>query len=152
MSPKIWAGMAVLVAGGALAFIAFGNLGENLVYYWSPTELHQAGAKAAGATIRLGGLVKPGTVKNDGGMLSFQVVDGTDTVDVHTTEIPPAMFREGIGVVVEGTVDDAGLFTSKRLMVKHDNEYRAPTAGETPDKAAMFGTLAEGGKPPEDPQ
>ena len=152
MNPKIWAGLAVVVAGGALAFNAFGNLGENLVYYWSPTELHQAGAKAQGATIRLGGLVKPGTVQNDGGVLTFQVVDNSDTVHVRTTEIPPAMFREGIGVVVEGTVDEAGQFNSKRLMVKHDNEYRAPTAGETPDKSAMFGTLAEGSTPPENAQ
>ena len=65
------------------------------------------------------------------------------TVPVTTQEVPPQMFREGIGVVVEGTVDGAGQFTSKRMMVKHDNEYRAPKDGKMPDEKAMFGTLDE---------
>lgn len=141
MSPKIWAVFALALAAGALAYIAFGNLGENLVYYWSPTELHANAAKARGATIRLGGLVEPGTVTKDGTTLHFLVSDGTASVPVTTAEIPPAMFREGIGVVVEGTVDDSGTFTSRRLMVKHDNTYQAPTDGSMPDKAAMFGVV-----------
>ena len=53
------------------------------------------------------------------------------------------MFREGIGVVVEGTVDSNGTFESKRLMVKHDNSYKAPTGGKMPDQKEMFGTLAD---------
>lgn len=141
MSNKVYAIVALAVAGSALGYIAFGNLGENLVYYWSPTELVQAGDKAEGATIRLGGLVEAGSIQQDGTSLAFRVTDGTTAVAVSTTEIPPQMFRENIGVVVEGTVDDAGNFTSRRLMVKHDNEYRAPEGGQMPDKTAMFGTL-----------
>lgn len=145
MSPRIWAVFALALAGGALAYIAFGNLGENLVYYWSPSELQANTAKAQGATIRLGGLVDPGTVTKEGNTTRFVVSDGTAKVPVTTSEIPPAMFREGIGVVVEGTVDANGAFTSKRLMVKHDNEYTAPTDGTMPDKEAMFGVV-EGGE------
>lgn len=141
MKTRTWAILAILVAGAALGYVAFGNLGQNLVYYWSPTELVAAGSKAEGATIRLGGVVEAGSVTNDGGTLSFRVTDGTTTVPVRTQEIPPAMFREGIGVVVEGSVDEAGHFTSKRLMVKHDNEYKAPTPGTHPDVAAMATTL-----------
>lgn len=143
MSTKVWAILAILVAGGALGFIAFGNLGENLVYYWSPSEMVAAGDRAEGATIRLGGLVEAGSVQRDGDRTSFRVTDGTTSVPVRTSEIPPAMFREGIGVVVEGTVDRGGQFTSKRLMVKHDNEYRAPEAGEKPDIAAMSTSLQD---------
>ncbi|HNH50578.1 MAG TPA: cytochrome c maturation protein CcmE, partial [Myxococcota bacterium] len=88
--------------------------------------------------------VKPGNP------LRFQLSDGTATVDVSTTEIPPQMFREGIGVVVEGTVDPNGLFTSNRMMVKHDNEYRAPKPGEAVDqekmKREMEQLFAEGSK------
>lgn len=141
---KIWAVVALVVAGGALGFIAFGNLGENLVYYWSPTEMHDHGEEAVGATIRLGGLVAPGSVKSEGGSMQFTVTDNTTSVQVHTTEIPPAMFREGIGVVVEGSLASDGTFESKRLMVKHDADYKAPTAGGMPDQKAMFGTLADG--------
>ena len=86
-------------------------------------------------------MVKAGTEKQEGTVLRFEVTDGTTSTPVETTEIPPAMFREGIGVVVEGSLDDGGHFKSKRLMVKHDNEYRAPEGGQMPDKNAMFGTL-----------
>ncbi|MFN7145216.1 MAG: cytochrome c maturation protein CcmE [Myxococcota bacterium] len=137
---KLWAIGALSVAGAALAYIAMGDLGENLVYYWSPTEMAAQKEKAVGATIRLGGLVEPGSLKPDGTTLNFRVTDGTTTVAVSTTEVPPQMFREGIGVVVEGTVDGSGQFTSRRMMVKHDNEYRAPESG---DKPALT-TLDEG--------
>jgi cytochrome c-type biogenesis protein CcmE len=140
---KLWAIGALFVSGSALAYIAVGDLGENLVYYWSPTEMVAAKEKAVGATIRLGGLVEPGSLVPTGHTLNFRVTDGTTTVPVTTQEVPPQMFREGIGVVVEGTVDGAGQFTSKRMMVKHDNEYRAPTDGSTPSNAAMFGTMDE---------
>lgn len=125
---------ALLVAGGALAFIAFGNIGQNLVYYWDPTQLRQHADQAVGATVRLGGLVKPGSLnwnKKDA-VIDFVVTDGKNEVPVHATGAPPQMFREGIGVVVEGTMTSAGVFESNRLMVKHSNEYRVPKPGEDP--------------------
>jgi cytochrome c-type biogenesis protein CcmE len=139
MTNKLWALGAVLVAGSALAYIAVGDLGENLVYYWSPTEMVAAKEKAVGATIRLGGLVEPGSLIPDGQVLNFRVTDGTTTIPVSTREVPPQMFREGIGVVVEGTVDKAGQFQSTRMMVKHDNEYRAPAEGEKPTLTTLEG-------------
>lgn len=136
MNRKLGLILSLLVAGGALTWIALGNVGDNLVYYWSPTEMAQHGADAQGATIRLGGQVVPGSVQA-GTPLRFKVSDGTTAVDVATSEIPPQMFREGIGVVVEGTVDASGVFTSNRMMVKHDNEYRAPQAGNPVDQEKM---------------
>ena len=123
---------AVLISVGVLAFLAFGGIGENLVYYWSPTELQSAGNEAIGATIRLGGLVEPGTVdrSTDGLTLKFAVTDGDTSVPIVTKSVPPAMFREGVGVVVEGTVRKDGSFETNRLLVKHDNQYRAPGEGE----------------------
>lgn len=122
---------ALLVAGSALGMIAFGNIGESLVYYWDVGQLVQQGDKAVGATVRLGGLVKTGTLdwRPDEGQLHFQVTDGTHDVNVHATGAPPQMFREGIGVVVEGTLSPGGVFEANRLMVKHSNEYRAPQEG-----------------------
>jgi cytochrome c-type biogenesis protein CcmE len=144
MSRKAWAVVAISLAGAALLYIAFGGLGQNLVYYWTPSEMMAQHDKALGATIRLGGMVEVGSVKPEGTTLNFRVTDGATTVPVQSTGVPPQMFREGIGVVVEGTLQPSGTFSCTRLMVKHGNEYRAPKDGETPDKKAMFGTLDEG--------
>lgn len=131
---------ALLVAGAGLAFVAFGNIGENLVYYWSPAEMLSQGEKAYGPTIRLGGVVKPGSIQWNAEHTSLHFRVTTDhkpesaSVLVHSTEVPPQMFRDGIGVVVEGTYDKSQVFTSNRLMVNHSNEYRAPKPGEEPRK------------------
>lgn len=131
---------ALLVAGGGLAFIAAGSMGDNLVYYWSPKELTSQGDRAFGPTIRLGGVVKPGSVQwNDAHTtLTFQVAESRApdavAVTVKSTEIPPQMFRDGIGVVVEGTYDKSQIFNSSRLMVNHSNEYKAPHDPNDPSK------------------
>ncbi len=131
---------ALLLATTGLAFVAFGNIGENLVYYWSPEEMLAQGETAYGPTIRLGGVVKPGSIEWNAEHTSLHFRVTTDhkpesaSVLVRSTEVPPQMFREGIGVVVEGTFDKSQVFTSNRLMVNHSNEYRAPKPGEEPRK------------------
>jgi cytochrome c-type biogenesis protein CcmE len=127
---------ALLVAGAAFGFLAFSNVGDNLVYYWSPTELVAAGPGAQSASVRLAGLVVAESIHagDDGLTLDFSVTDGTTTVPVRAQTVPPAMFREGIGVVLEGTMGADGKFQTDRLMVKHDNEYRAPG---TPDERSV---------------
>ena len=134
-----------LLVAGALGYVAFSSMGENLVYYWTPTEMAQAGEKAQGADVRLGGMVVAGSIQQ-GTPLRFKVTDNTSTVDVATTSVPPQMFREGIGVVLEGTLQPDGTFASSRLMVKHDEQYKAPVAGEPIDKAMAFKTTEEDGK------
>jgi cytochrome c-type biogenesis protein CcmE len=126
---------AIAISGAVFAFLAIGGIGKNLVYYWSPTELLASGEKALGANVRLGGLVEVGSLEKmgDGLTLKFAVTDGTQSVPVEASTVPPAMFREGIGVVVEGTLKDDGVFQTHRLMVKHDNQYQAPSEGEDVD-------------------
>ncbi len=138
---RLYLVLALLVAGGALGWLAFGNIGENLVYFWEPTQLHQAGDKAIGATIRLGGVVKPGTLqwRPEEQDLRFVVTDGQEEVTVHARGAPPQMMREGIGVVVEGTMTRSGIFESDQLMVKHSNEYRVPKEGVPPEQ--LYQTL-----------
>lgn len=146
---RIFAITAILVAVGAVAYLAAGNIGKNLVYYWSPSELREAGGDALGASVRLGGIVVPGTVNRaaDGLTLTFDVTDGSNTVPVYAEAVPPAMFREGMGVVVEGTLRDDGTFETRRLMVKHDNEYRPPEGEEKLDMEKLMQTMQiEAGK------
>lgn len=132
---RFWTVAGITVVAVVLGIFAFSSIGQSLVYYWSPSELLQSGNKAVGASIRLGGLVQPGSVVRgaDGLTLDFAVTDGKNTVPVHAEAVPPAMFREGIGVVVEGTLTADGRFETRRLMVKHDNAYQAPTEGEDVD-------------------
>lgn len=139
---------ALAVAGGSLLVVVFsdqlasGLFGqENLVYYWSPTEMAQAGDKAQRSTVRLGGMVRPGDTPDWDRKLpiEFYVEDAGHRVKVRSTGAPPQMFREGIGVVVEGRLTDDGVFETDRVMVKHSNEYRVPEEGE--DVAAAARTL-----------
>lgn len=133
---------ALGVAAAAFLFLTFGGIGENLVYYWGPKELRAAGRKAVGATIRLGGQVAPGSVKPGDGVsnLEFDVTDGTATVHVVSRGVPPQLFRDRIGVVVEGTMTAGGAFESRRLMVSHDNQYRTPGDRNVDIKTLMRST------------
>jgi cytochrome c-type biogenesis protein CcmE len=128
--------IALLVAAGAFIAIASGGISKNLVYYWTPTDLYANGDKAYGATIRLGGMVAPGSIRGRAGTsgIEFDVKDATRAVHVVSTGVPPQMFRENIGVVVEGTMTRSGTFQCHRLMVSHSNEYRAPKGGHALSK------------------
>lgn len=129
---------AFLVAGIAFAVITASGINKNLVYYWTPTDLHANGEKAYGATIRLGGMVAKGSIRNAGGSaVEFDVKDAARVVHVKTTTVPPQMFRENIGVVVEGTMVRGGYFQSSRLMVSHNNEYKPPEKGHPVDRKEL---------------
>lgn len=131
--------VAVLVAGGVLSFIALSDIGDNLVYYWDAAQLLEKGEAGHGVTVRLGGVVKKGTVdwNAEALALAFEVgiapEPGGPTVRVKASGAPPQMFREGIGVVVEGKYDGA-VFAATRVLVKHSNEYRPPAPGERPEE------------------
>ncbi len=141
---------ALAVAAGAFLFIAVGGIGDNLVYYWGPKELRGAGSKAIGATVRLGGQVAVGSVKRGDGVsdLEFDVTDGAATVHVVSRGVPPQLFRDRIGVVVEGTMTKDGTFESHRLMVSHDNKYRAPGDRNVDIKELMRSTVGLDEPPP----
>ena len=129
---------ALAVAAIAFTVIAASGINKNLVYYWTPTDLHANGEKAYGATIRLGGMVAKNSIRNAGGSaVEFDVKDATRVVHVKTSTVPPQMFRENIGVVVEGTMVKGGYFQSNRLMVSHSNEYKAPEAGHPVDRKEL---------------
>ena len=129
---------ALAVAAIAFTVIAASGINKNLVYYWTPTDLHANGEKAYGATIRLGGMVAKNSIRNVGGSaVEFDVKDATRVVHVKTSTVPPQMFRENIGVVVEGTMVKGGYFQSNRLMVSHSNEYKAPEKGHTVDRKEL---------------
>jgi cytochrome c-type biogenesis protein CcmE len=138
---KIGLAVGLVVILGAFGYLLYGGIGENLVYFLTPQELLAKGTRAYDVPLRLGGQVVPGSVKWDAAALdlTFKVTDGAQTIAVRSRGAPPQMFRDGIGVVVEGKYGHAGVFESTSLMVKHSNEYRAPAEGHRP--AEMYQSL-----------
>jgi cytochrome c-type biogenesis protein CcmE len=135
------AGVTVVVA--VLAYLVWGGIGDNLVYYLTPSELLAKGVSVEGAPLRLGGTIQPGTVRWDATTreLHFRVQDtdpahATHAIDVVSTGLPPEMFTEGIGAVIEGVYSADGVFHCHNLMVKHSNVYRAKAPGAAVAAAA----------------
>ena len=127
--------LGILVILGALGYMVFGGLGRNLVYFLTPSEYLQDQARYQNRPVRLGGLVKPGTVQYDKDRLElrFVLTDGVAEVPVFHKGTPPGMFKEGQGVVVEGRFQE-GVFQGTNLLVKHSETYQPPKEGWTPEE------------------
>lgn len=126
----------VLVAA-SLAWVATRSLPQTLVYFVTPTELLDRGPAAVGDRLRLGGQVVPGSVRRADGTVRFVLTDGTTRMTVVHRGDAPALFRPGIGVVLEGTYGADGAFHSDAMLIKHSEEYRPPRPGETPTVARV---------------
>jgi cytochrome c-type biogenesis protein CcmE len=105
---------------GVLGFLMV-NLSSSLVYFNTPAELQAR--QADDARLRLGGRVVPGSVVENDATVTFRVEDCETSVQVVHTGVPPQLFQEGIGVVVEG-VWSGESFDSDTMLVKHDEQYR----------------------------
>jgi cytochrome c-type biogenesis protein CcmE len=123
--------LAVLVVLSSFGYLVYGGIGENLVFFHTPGELLAKGTQAYDKPYRLGGQVVPGTMTWNAEALDlrFTMQDVDGQIVVHSTKAPPAMFREGQGVVVEGRLNREGVFEASTVMVKHSNEYRPPEDG-----------------------
>lgn len=127
--------LLVLIAG-SLAWVGTRGLSGSLVYYVTPTELLQQ-QPPPGERLRLGGQVVPGSVHDAGDGVDFVVTDGTTRMTVVHRGGAPALFRSGIGVVLEGSYGPDGAFHSDTMLVKHGEEYRPPPPGATPSPAPV---------------
>jgi cytochrome c-type biogenesis protein CcmE len=129
----IFVGLAAL---GIAAFLAASAFRNNLVFFFSPT---QVAAKEAPVdrTFRIGGLVEEGTLKreNDGLTVRFTVTDTAANIPVVYKGILPDLFKEGRGCVAQGKLGPDGVFQADQVLAKHDENYMPPEAGEAIDKA-----------------
>ena len=125
-------GAAVIML--AFGYLIWGGIGENLVYFLTPAELLAKGNAVVDAPVRLGGMVEANTIEwnADTRELRFKLTDGDSAVRILSMGVPPQMFNDGQGVVVEGVYRGDGVFHSNKLMIKHNNEYRAPAPGSQP--------------------
>jgi cytochrome c-type biogenesis protein CcmE len=116
----IGSGLAVLAVAAGLVLSA---LRDSIVFFNSPTDVVEKKVKP-GDRIRLGGLVKPGSLaRGDNLNVRFDVTDGNREIAVAFTGILPDLFREGQGVVTEGALDGTGLFKADTVLAKHDETY-----------------------------
>jgi cytochrome c-type biogenesis protein CcmE len=116
----ISAALGVLALAVALVLVA---LKDSIVFFNSPTDVVEKHV-APGTRIRVGGLVKEGSVsRGDGLAVRFDVTDGKSTVRVAYQGLLPDLFREGQGIVAEGALDPAGIFKADSVLAKHDETY-----------------------------
>jgi cytochrome c-type biogenesis protein CcmE len=127
------------VVAASLVWVAAKGLSGNLVYYKTPTEILRQGDTGLGERVRLGGLVEAGSVRRSGSAVNFIVTDGTTRMTVVDTAGVPSLFRDGKGVVVEGSYGADGVFHADTVLVKHSDEYSPPAPGETPHSADVEG-------------
>lgn len=126
-----------IVAGVGLVAVLTGflvaNIGADLVYYRTTSEVVDETRPVGEGRFRLGGQVVPGSIATDATGVQFEVTDGVVTLEVDHRGAPQQLFREGIGVVVEGTWDGS-TFHSDSMIIKHDEQYRTEDGGVyTPD-------------------
>ena len=113
----------LVVVGLAVGLASFA-LRDNIVFFYSPSELAAKPAAAAGARLRVGGLVKQASLQREGGQtVRFVVTDMKNDVPVTYTGLLPDLFREGQGVVAEGALRPDGLFHADSVLAKHDERY-----------------------------
>jgi len=103
--------------------LVLGALRDSIVFFNSPTDLAEKHI-AAGTRMRIGGLVKPGSIeRGDNLQVRFALTDGKADVAVHYQGIVPDLFREGQGVVAEGRLGPGGVFAADTVLAKHDERY-----------------------------
>lgn len=115
--------IAIVAAGAAAAALILFALKDNVLYFYSPSDLAKQHI-GEGVSFRIGGLVEAGSVKKGpGALVRFRITDGAAQVPVEYGDVLPALFREGQGVVAMGSMRADRVFVAKQVLAKHDEKY-----------------------------
>ncbi|MGF1614272.1 MAG: cytochrome c maturation protein CcmE [Gammaproteobacteria bacterium] len=136
--------VTLILAGvtGAAA-LAIRAIGENMLYFFSPTQI-MAGEAPTSHNFRVGGLVVEKSIRRDDGdalTVRFDVTDNQHTVTVAYRGILPDLFREGQGIVARGQLNHKGTFVAEEVLAKHDENYMPPEVHDALQKAESGGSL-----------
>jgi cytochrome c-type biogenesis protein CcmE len=123
--------LAILVSVSGAVGLALFALEQNINLFYSPTQI-ATGEAPHGARIRAGGMVVEGSVVRDTQSLlvRFDLTDFAESVPVEYTGILPDLFREGQGIVAQGSLDERGVFTAVEVLAKHDENYMPPEVAQ----------------------
>ena len=140
MTPKrkrLWLLVGSLAVLGVAATLVLTALNDNLVFFYSRTQVVE---KKIGPErrFRLGGLVEAGSVQKNGQETRFVVTDTAKTVPVIYRGLLPDLFREGQGVVAEGSLGPDGVFVAREVLAKHDENYMPPEVAKAIKDAGQW--------------
>ena len=113
----------LLLLISAAIVIIFKSLNENVVYFFSPTEIYNKTNISFDKKIRIGGLVKENSLKKDELSINFIITDLKNEIIVNYTGSVPNLFSEGKGVIAEGRLRDKKYFIAEKILAKHDENY-----------------------------
>lgn len=130
---RLYGVLLLLVCVGAATGLVLWALRDNVSYFRPPSEVvvgHYP-EKDSGRAFRLGGMVEKGSVRKEGGRVTFRVTDFEATVPVVYSGILPDLFREGQGVIAEGMMGADQVFQAQRILAKHDENYMPPEVAKS---------------------
>ena len=128
--------LSVLVILAALViFVILRSLEENVVYFFSPTEIYNKENISFDKQIRIGGLVKKNSVSKNDISINFIITDLKKEIVVSYNGIVPNLFSEGKGVVAEGKLKDKKYFVADKILAKHDENYMPPEVSKALEKS-----------------
>ena len=125
----------ILLIAVLIVFFTLRSLKDNVVYFLSPTEIHNKSNISFNKKIRVGGLVKIGSINKEGDMINFIITDLKNEIVVSYSGLIPNLFSEGKGVVVEGKLNDKKYFIANKILAKHDENYMPPEVSEALEKS-----------------
>jgi cytochrome c-type biogenesis protein CcmE len=131
-SRRLLIGAVIIVA--ALSYMIYGGMQEAMVYFVTPSELKAKESPSSDKFLRLGGMVVKGSLQKDLQNLTyrFELTDGNATLPIFFKGVPPDLFSEGKGAVVEGRIGADGVFHATTIMAKHAEEYSPHADGKPP--------------------
>jgi cytochrome c-type biogenesis protein CcmE len=123
---------AIVIGVGAATAVALQAFQENIMYFYSPSQISD-GEAPRGRAFRLGGLVTTGSLQRVPGSIeiNFVVTDNAQSIPVKYSGLLPDLFREGQGVIAHGKLDDNGVFLADEVLAKHDENYMPPEVAES---------------------
>ena len=126
VKPRIFFLVLSLILAAIVIFMALRSLEENVVYFFSPTEIYNKTNISFNKKIRVGGLVKMNSISKNGTSINFIITDLKKEIVVSYNGLVPNLFSEGKGVVAEGKLRDKKYFIADKILAKHDENYMPP--------------------------
>ena len=114
------------ILAGTVIFLTLKSLEENVVYFFSPSEIYNKADISFDKKIRVGGLVKIDSIKKNNTSINFIITDLKKEIVVSYSGLVPNLFSEGKGVVAEGKLKDKKYFIAEKILAKHDENYMPP--------------------------
>jgi cytochrome c-type biogenesis protein CcmE len=124
-----------LLLATAVIFFIFKSLEDNLVYFFSPTEIYNKSNISFNEKIRIGGLVKENSLVKNQKSIKFIITDLKNEIIVSYNGQVPNLFSEGKGVIAEGQLRDKKYFVANKILAKHDENYMPPEVSKALEKS-----------------